>query len=82
MKATPQLAQALANLRGNRDFAAVLEGLKEHVKEETRRCVDAEGAVQLRASGAVKALEWWQGAFESAPKDLEKFKSQLQPQGK
>ena len=78
MKLTPQLAQALTNLRGNRDFTAVLEGLKEHELEETNRCVDAEGAIQLRASGAVKALKWWQAAFEAAPKDLEKFKSNQQ----
>ena len=78
MKTTPALAQALTNLRGNRDFAVVLEGLKEHVKEETKRCVDGEGSIQLRASGAVKALQKWQELFDSAPKDLEKFKNQPQ----
>lgn len=75
MKTTPALAQALTNLRGNRDFAVVLEGLKEHEREETQRCVDGEGSVQLRASGAVKALKLWQDLFTTAPKDLEKFKN-------
>ena len=75
MNTTPALAQALTNLRGNRDFAVVLEGLKEHEREETKRCVDGEGSVQLRASGAVKALQFWQNLFTSAPKDLEKFKA-------
>jgi hypothetical protein len=78
VKVTPKLAEALVNLRGNRDFTSVLEGLKEHQDEEVQRCVDGEGAVQLRASGAVKALKFWRDAFESAPKDLEKFKNQPQ----
>lgn len=78
MKVTPKIAEALVNLRGNRDFAVVLEGLKEHQDEEVQRCVDGEGAVQLRASGAVKTLKFWRDAFESAPKDFEKFKNQPQ----
>lgn len=82
MKVTPKIAEALVNLRGSRDFATVLEGLEEHEKEETQRCVDGEGAIQLRASGAVKALKWWREAFNSAPKDFEKFKNQPQQQGK
>jgi hypothetical protein len=81
VKVTPKIAEALVNLRGNRDFQTVLEGLKEHALEETDRCIDHEGSVQLRAAGAVKALHWWVDAFQSAPKDLEKFKNQLQ-QGK
>lgn len=76
MQVTPKIAEALVNLRGNRDFQTVLEGLKEHELEETKRCVDGEGSIQLRASGAVKALRWWQEAFQSAPKDFEKFKNQ------
>jgi hypothetical protein len=80
VKITPQLAEALVNLRGNQHFANVLEGLKEHEAEETQRCIDGDGAVQLRASGAVKALQFWQKAFATAPADFEKFKQQ--PQGK
>ncbi len=72
---TAEIAQALTNLRGNRDFEAVLKGIAEHEKEATQQCVDGEGSVQLRASGAVKALQWWKNAFASAPADLEKFKN-------
>lgn len=84
MKVTPQIAEALVNLRGNRDFKTLLEGLREHEEEERQRCVDGEGSIQLRASGAAKALKWWRDAFDSAPKDFEKFKQQAiqQQQGK
>lgn len=78
MKLTAELAQALTNLRGNRDFATVLGGLQAHIDEATLQCVDGEGSVQLRASGAVKALHWWKKAFDSAPADLDKFKQQSQ----
>lgn len=84
MKTTPQIAEALANLRGNRDFKTVLEGMQEHEREATQQCIDGEGAVQLRASGVVKALQWWKNAFNSAPADFEKFQQQVisQQQGK
>lgn len=81
MKLTPQLAQALTNLRGNRDFKIVLEGLEEHTKEESVRCEEGDGPVLYRAQGAVKALKWWTGTFDEAPVTLEKFKKQPQ-QGK
>lgn len=76
MKLTASLAQALTNLRGNRDFAVVMEGLAEHKAEETQRCVDHEGATQLRASGAVKTIQQWQDFLRDAPATLEKLKSQ------
>lgn len=76
MKSNPKLAEALVNLRGNRDFEVVLEGLKEHILEETHRCVEHEGSIQLRSSGAVKALQWWVSYYQSAPADLNKFKNQ------
>jgi hypothetical protein len=82
VKITPQLAEALVSLRGNRDFKTFLEGLKEHEEEERQRCVDGEGAIQLRASGGAKALKYWRDAFDSAPADLEKFKKQIQQQVK
>ena len=82
MKVTPQITEALVNLRGNRDFKTILEALKEHEEEERQRCVDGEGSVQLRASGAAKALKWWRDAFDSAPSDLEKFRKQTQQQVK
>lgn len=74
MKTTPKIAEALVNLRGNRDFAVVLEGLGEHVKEELQHCADYEGVHLHRAQGAAKAIQWWQKAFETAPKDFEMFK--------
>jgi len=80
VKVTPKIAEALVSLRGNRHFEVFLEGLKEHEKEETQRCIDGDGAIQLRASGAVKALQWWQNAFLSAPTDIEKFKQQASNQ--
>jgi len=80
VKITPQIAEALANLRGNRDFKTVLEGMQEHEREATQQCIDGEGAIQLRASGAVKALQWWKNAFASAPADFEKFKNQTSQQ--
>jgi hypothetical protein len=76
MKVMPKLAEALVNLRGNRDFQTVLEGFKEHESEEVTRCVEGDGAIQLRASGAVKALRFWEEAFRDAPATLDKFKQQ------
>lgn len=76
MKLSPQLAQALTNLRGNKDFAVVMEGLHEHTLEELTRCTDGDGPVLYRAQGATKALKWWTDSFQSAPVTLEKFKPQ------
>lgn len=82
MKITPKLAEALTNLRGNRDFAVVMESVAEHQLEETQRCIDADAPLQIRAAGAVKALQWWHWAYEEAPKAFEKFKNQPPQQGK
>lgn len=76
MKPTAQLVQALTNLRGNKDFAVVMEGFHEHTTEELTRCTDGDGPVLYRAQGATKALKWWLDTFQSAPMTLEKFKSQ------
>lgn len=76
MKLSPALAQALTNLRGNADFKVFWEGVKEYESDRTKACIDGEGAVQLRASGAVKALQALQDAFNNAPTTLEKFKTQ------
>lgn len=81
MKLTPKLAQALTNLRGNRDFAVVLEGLHEHALEELTRCTDGDGTPLYRAQGATKALKWWTDSFRDAPTQLDKFNQQAQ-QGK
>jgi len=47
VKVTPRIAEALVNLRGNRDFAVILEGLAEHEAEETQRCRDGDGPVPV-----------------------------------
>ena len=73
MKLTPKLASALANLRGNRDFAVVVEGFTENVAEEGKRCTDGDGPVLYRAQGATKAVQWWLDAYRDAPKAVEKF---------
>lgn len=74
LKIDQKLAEALSNLRGNRDFTILLDGLKEHEREETKRCVELEGNALHRAQGAVKTLQWWQEAFTTAPTVLEKLK--------
>ena len=81
MKATPALVTAFTNLRGNRDFVAVLEGLKEYEAELTTRCVDGSGETQLRAAGGVKALQAVMKAFADAPTTLNRMKQSTQ-QGK
>lgn len=74
LKLTMQLVSALTNLRGNRDFVALLDGLKEHEAEEQKRCVELEGVALHRAQGAVKTLQWWQDAYLQAPTVFEKLK--------
>lgn len=78
MKLTPQTAQALTNLRSNRDFDIFLGGLKEYELELTTRCIDGSGETQLRAAGGVKALQAVKKAFDEAPKTLEKMKTNPQ----
>lgn len=79
MKPSPQVVQAMVNLRANRDFDIFLGGLREYEGQLTTRCVDGSGEVQLRAAGGVKALEAVRQQFDLAPKTLEKMKSNLQP---
>lgn len=78
MKITAPLAEALVNLRGNRDFETVMKSMQEHIAEVTRQAIDADGAVQSRAAGAVKALEHWPAAFANAPVLLNKFRNNQQ----
>lgn len=76
MKLTPEAAQALTNLRGNRDFEVVLKWLKEYELKETDTCVSAEGATLHRAQGAVKALREIPAALKDAPDTLKKILNQ------
>lgn len=78
MKPSPQMVQAMMNLRGNRDFDVFLGGLKEYEVELTTRCIDGAGEVQLRAAGGVQALKAIKFAFDAAPKTFEKMKSNPQ----
>ncbi len=75
MKLTPEIAQALTNLRGNGDFKVFLEGAKEYESNEKQNCVDREGPNLFRSQGAVKALQSLLSAFDNAPNALEKFKT-------
>ena len=73
MKLTPEAAQALTNLRGNRDFEAFMKWVKEYELKETDTCVTAEGATLHRAQGAAKALRELPIAFKDAPDTLSKI---------
>lgn len=74
MKLTPKSAQALTNLRGNRDFQDFWEGVKEYEAEQLQVCVSSEGTHLHRAQGAVKALQNLQEWYAAAPSVLDKFK--------
>jgi len=76
VKLTPQLSQALTNLRGNADFKVFLEGLKEYEADRKQACVENDGLPLYRAQGAVKTLQFLQQWFVDAPSTLEKFKNQ------
>jgi len=56
VKLTPEAAQAFTNLRGNRDFEAVLKWVKEYEANEMKACATREGKNVYRAQGAVAAL--------------------------
>jgi hypothetical protein len=75
VKLTAQLAQALTNLRGNRDFEVFLEGVKEDEREFLQRCADGDGTALYRAQGGAKALQTLLANFTAAPQTLEKHKT-------
>lgn len=78
MKLNEKTAQALTNLRGNRDFEVFLEGVKEYEANRQQACVDNDGTPLYRAQGEVKALQSLQKAFAEAPATLIKIKSNQQ----
>lgn len=78
IKLTDKAAQALSNLRGNRDFDDVMEWLKEHEAKETQRSLDLDGVQCARAQGAVKLLQEIKAAIAEAPQTMNKFKQQKQ----
>lgn len=73
MKLTPKVIEALVNLRGNPHFAAVMEGMAEHEKEQADYCTTREGVSLHRAQGEVSALKAWRDAFQSAPDHFKKI---------
>lgn len=74
MKISPELAQALTNLRANQDFHHLLKALAEDLEMETTRALSLEGPQCHRAQGAVLKLREIFTDFESAPKTLDKLK--------
>lgn len=75
MKLTPQLAEALVNLRGNRDFETFIKGMQEDIKHHIGRAIHMDGALQTRAAGAAAALTEVVDAVNDAPAALEKFRN-------
>ncbi len=78
MKLTAPLAQALTNLRGNRDFETFLEGVKEDERAFLQQCADGEGTILYRAQGGAKALQAVLKAYADAPNTLVKHQSNNQ----
>lgn len=75
MKTTPELAQALTNLRPNADFEVVLEFFAR-VREEARdECESvADDTVRLRAQGRGLFIRDFFKLSADAPLDTQKFK--------
>jgi hypothetical protein len=80
VKATPEVAQALSNLRGNPDFQTVLKWVRDAESKEQEKCVDSDGLVLYRAQGSAKTLRAFTETFDGAPDLLKKFKQQQQQQ--
>lgn len=76
MRVERKLAEALSNLRGNRDFNTFTEALAENIGEHLLHCATHEGNDLYRAQGAVKALQAWQKEIHEAPATLEKLMKQ------
>lgn len=78
MKPTPELAQALTNLRVNDDFAVVLDflvGERSTARDETESLI--EGPKLWRSQGKGLFIRDFLKINRDAPQDLEKFKSKL-----
>jgi len=76
MKITPEVAQALVNLRGNRDFSTVLKWIEDSAAKATDDCTKHDGLLLYRAQGAVGAFKKLTDTFTDAPVLLKKFQSQ------
>jgi len=73
LKPTLQQLEALANLRGNSDFAKFLEVSQEYERELLDRlvCV-ADPAMIHQTQGAIVALRTLREIYVSAPASIEK----------
>ena len=76
VKPTPEVVQALTNLRPSNDFQTVLEFLsaqREKARDETESTV--EGPALWRAQGRSIFLRDFAALVAKAPNTLERFKS-------
>lgn len=75
MKPTPELAQALTNLRSNHDFEVVLAAFARAREVARDQCETLPADEKLyRAQGEAAFLKSFFKLNEAAPKDLDLFK--------
>jgi hypothetical protein len=75
LKSSPELAQALVNLRPNHDFEVVLEAFARARQEARDTCESTlEGPMLSRAQGEATFLKKFFKLNENAPNELELFK--------
>lgn len=80
MKPTPEVVQALANLRMSSDFKTFLEWIEAGLSDARDTCERHTADEKLyRAQGICQALRNIQETNEEAPKLLEQFKSKKTP---
>lgn len=78
MKPTPELYQALVNLRGNPDFKTVIEWVGDGLESARDTCEKAVADERLyRVQGEAAALRTIKEANQRAPDMLEKIKAKL-----
>jgi hypothetical protein len=75
LKSSPELAQALTNLRPNHDFEVVLEAFARARQEARDTCESSlDDTLRSRAQGEALFLKEFLKLNEAAPTDLDKFK--------
>jgi hypothetical protein len=76
LKHTPEVVQALANLRTSHDFKTFLEWIEEGLQAARDTCEKHTADEKLfRAQGICQALREIRSTNEEAPKLLELYKS-------
>ena len=82
MKTSPDLAQALTNLRASTDFKTVLDFIVSERSIARDECESHTALMPLyKAQGRAAWLKDFLKMNEKAPEDLEKFKSNRQYKG-